>query len=134
MMIPAAGFLVLAVLGCGSLNPFSQERSAPANGRAANAASNKTLTDKAVDTAVGEEKIGIAECDEVMDLLTAYMNDPEDSFVVKAGKSLVANKIKEGIRTSLEENKADKAQMAKDCGDFKRELEKAMAEQGNSNK
>ncbi len=132
-MILVLGALVFMGLGCG-LNPFAEKKTSSGNSPSANTAANKTLTDKAVDTALGEEKIGIPECDEVMDMLQAYMNDPEDSWPIKATKSLVANKVKEGIRTSLEENKTDKAKMAKDCGDFKRELEKAMAETGNSNK
>lgn len=94
-----------------------------------NANANKTLTDKAVDTAVGQEKIGIPECDEVMDLLTAEANNPDDNFVVKAAKGVVVNKIKETIRKSLEENKSDRAQMAKDCTQAKAEFEKYKAEQ-----
>ena len=94
-----------------------------------NANSNKTLTDKAVDTTVGGEKIGIPECDEVMDLLTAEANNPDDNFVIKAAKGVFINKIKETIRKSVEENKTDKVQLAKDCKQAKVELEKYKAEE-----
>lgn len=119
--------LLFAVLGCGLLDSSSDKSKA-------NTSSNKTLSDKAVDTAVGEEKIGIPECDEVMDLLETYGNNPEDGYVVKAGKRLFVNKIRETIKTSIEENKGNKAEIAKNCRDAKVELTKAMAEQGSSGK
>jgi gas vesicle protein len=42
---------------------------------------------------------------------------------------MIANKIKEAVKTSVEENKTDKEQLAKDCRELKTELEKAMKEQ-----
>ncbi len=120
--ILACALLVAVVLGCSAINPFSEKP-------AGNTASNKTLTDKAVDTTVGEEKIGIPECDEVMDLLTAEANNPDDNFIIKAAKGVFINKIKETIRTSVEENKTDKTQLAKDCKQAKAELEKYKAEE-----
>lgn len=113
--------LLLTALGCSSINPFA-EKSAPTN-------SNKTLTDKAVDTAVGEEKIGIQECDEVIDAITSELNNPDDNFITKAGKAVVLNKIKESIKTSVEENKGNKAEIAKNCREFKKELDKFKSEQ-----
>ncbi len=95
----------------------------------ATANSNKTLTDKAVDTTLGEQKIGVPECDAVMNLLTEYANNPDDNFVIKAGKAMIVNKIKETIRTSVEENKTDKAALAKDCKQAQAELEKYKAEE-----
>lgn len=119
--------LVVTVLGCGLLDSSSDKSTS-------NSASNKTLTDKAVDTAVGEEKIGIPECDEVMDLLETYGNNPEDGYVVKAGKRLLVNKIRETIKRSIEENKGDKTTIAKNCRDAKAELTKAMSEQDKAGK
>jgi hypothetical protein len=124
--IIAALAVVLTVLGCSSINPLGGEK---ASNSAANSSANKTLTDKAVDTTVGESKIGVPECDEVVDMLTGWANDPNDNFVVKAGKAMIANKIKEAVKTSVEENKTDKEQLAKDCRELKTELEKAMKEQ-----
>src|SRR5687768_11326024 len=125
-LILALTVLVLSVLGCGLISSTEKSTS--------NTASNKTLTDKALDTAVGEEKIGIPECDEVMDLLGSYADDPNDGYVVKAGKRLFVNKIRETIKRSIEENKGDKAELAKNCRDAKIELEKAKAEQGKAAK
>jgi hypothetical protein len=120
--------LSMLALGCSSLNPFSGSSS----GSSSN--DNKTLTDKAVDTAVGESKIGVPECDEVMDLINAEMNNPDDNFITKAAKQTILNRIKDGIRDSVEQNKTDKAEMAKTCKEFKKQFEKYKAEQkANSN-
>ena len=112
--------MLAAVLGCG-MNPFSDK------GTTAN--SNKSLTDKGVDTVMGEEKIGVPECDEVMDMLTAEMNNPDDGYIAKAGKAFVLNKIKQSIKESVEKNKNDKGQLAKTCKEFKVQLEKYKAEE-----
>lgn len=117
----AFALLLLAALGCSSINPFAD--------KAGQTNSNKTLTDKAVDTAVGEEKIGIQECDEVIDAITSELNNPDDNFITKAGKAVVLNKIKESIKTSVEENKGNKAEIAKNCREFKKELDKFKSEQ-----
>lgn len=121
-LIAALAMLLVTVLGCGLISKTETSKT--------NSASNKTLTDTAVDTAVGEQKIGIPECDEVMDMLEAYANDPNDGYVVKAGKRLFVNKIRETIKGSIEQNKTDKTTVAKNCRDAKVELEKAKAEQG----
>lgn len=119
--------LVVMVLGCGWINPFSGSKSSSNSSKSDS--KDKTITDKAVDTAVGEEKIGIPECDEVMDFFTAELNNPDDDFVTKAVKGTVLNKMKEGFRKSLEENKTDTAEMAKTCREFKAQLEKYKAEE-----
>lgn len=113
------------VLGC-SLNPFGGSSS---SGSSNNSSKDKTLTDKAVDTAVGESKIGVPECDEVMDAITEEMNNPDDDFVTKAIKATVLNRIKDGIRDSVEKNKQDTAELAKTCKEFKTQFEKYKAEQ-----
>lgn len=112
--------LLAAVLGCG-MNPFSDK------GTTAN--SNKSLTDKGIDTVVGEEKIGVPECDEVMDMLTAEMNNPDDGYIAKAGKAFVLNKIKQSIKESVEQNKNDKVKLAQSCQEFKQQLVKFKAEE-----
>lgn len=113
--------LLFVGLACSSFDRFGNKTS--------QTNSNKTLTDKAVDTAVGEEKIGIAECDEVINAITSELNNPDDNFIKKAGKAVVLNKIKEAIKTSVEENKGNKAEIAKRCREFKKELDKFTAEQ-----
>ena len=125
--ILVVGALLIATLGCGVVDRVQREVTGPSN-------SNKSIGDRAVDTAVGESKIGVPECDEVIDLINAEMNNPDDDFVTKAVKATVLNRIKDGIRDSVEQNKTDKAEMAKTCKEFKTQFEKYKAEQkSNSN-
>lgn len=120
--------LTTMVLGCGGLNPFSGGSSSGSSN------DNRSISDKAVDTAVGNSKIGVPECDEVMNLIDAEMNNPDDDFVTKAIKQTVLNRIKDGIRESVEQNKTDTAEMAKTCKEFKIQFEKYKEEQkANSN-
>ena len=124
LAITALAILMMVALGCGSLNPFSGSSSGSSSSN-----SNRTLTDDAVDTTVGKSKIGVPECDEVMDLIDAEMNNPDDDFVTKAIKATVLNRIKDGIRDSVEQNKTDTTELAKTCKEFKTQFEKFKAEQ-----
>ncbi len=130
ILVLVGAILLFVVLGCGSLNPLSEKKPV-----ANTPGANKTLTDKAVDTTVGDEKIGIPECDEVMDMLTAEANNPDDNFIVKAGKALLFNKIKQSIKDSIDQNKdTDKTEIIKTCKDAKAQLIKSKAEQDSKGK
>ena len=122
------------LLGCGLADRVQKAVSnEPAtNSAGTNVNSNKTLTDKAVDTAVGEKKIGIAECDEAMDILETQANDPDDNFAVKAVKKTMLNTFREQLKKNLDENKSDKKEVAKFCKEFRDNLQDS-AEKGNSN-
>ena len=109
-------------LGCGSINPFSGPKDTGTT-------KDKSLTDKGVDVTVGRSKIGVPECDEVIDLIEAEMNNPDDNFVTKAVKATVLNRIKDGIRESVEKNKQDTVELAKTCKEFKVQFEKFKAEE-----
>ncbi len=123
------GLLTVAVLGCGSLNPFSDgKESANTSERTSNTEKAKpdTIGDKAVDVAVGEEKIGIPECDAVVDELvgqTKSKNDDE-GYVAKAFRQYWENMIRESIRKSVEENKNDPEKLATECKKIMVQLEK----------
>ena len=123
VFVAALLLLVGAVLGC----RFIGEGTGSSENASANA--NKTMTDKAVDVAVGRESVGVPECDEVADMLETYSNNPDDNFVTKAVKGTVLNKIKDSFRRSLEDNRTDKAELANTCRDFKAQLEKYKAEE-----
>ena len=117
--------LLLSVsFGCGLVDRIQESATGPA---ASNA--NKTITDKAVDTTVGESKIGVPECDEVIDMLAAEANNPDDNFVTKAVKATFLNRIRDSIRESVEKNKSNKEELAKNCREFKAQLIKFKAEQ-----
>ena len=124
----AVALLILAAvgLGCSSINPFSGSKDS-------NTTKDKSLTDKGVDVTVGRSKIGVPECDEVIDLVEAEMNNPDDNFVTKAVKATVLNRIKDGIRESVEKNKQDTVELAKTCKEFKAQFEKYKAEEQSKN-
>lgn len=122
-VVIALSFVVFIGLGCGSINPFSSDSSGGGSGN------GKLATDKTVDAVVGEARTGVPECDQVMDELTTEMNSPDDNFVTKAIKATVLNRIKDGIRESIEKNQQDKVEMAKTCKEFKTQLDKYKAEQ-----
>ena len=117
-----AGALLTATLGCGLVSRLKDESAGSSN-------SNKTIGDKAVDVAVGDTKIGIKECDEVVEILNEQINDPEESFVTKALKRTILNQFREQLKQSLENNKTDKQQVAEFCREFKKNL----ADPANSN-
>lgn len=119
--------IIFAVgLGCGLVDSAQQTDSDPEKANA-----NKTLTDKAIDTAVGEKKIGIPECDEVADFFVSYADNPDDNFVIKAGKRTFINKMRDEFRKVVEEPQTDKAELAKTCKEFKKNLEIFKAEEEN---
>ncbi len=110
-----AGVLLTATLGCGLVSRLQEETTDSSN-------SNKTIGDKAVDVAVGDTKIGIKECDEVVEILNEQINDPDESFVTKALKRTILNQFREQLKQSLENNKTDKQQVAEFCREFKKNL------------
>lgn len=125
LSIVGAIFLV-SVLGCSSINPFSgPDKSA----NSPSGAKDKTITDKAVDKTVGKSKIGVPECDEVVDAIEAELNNSEDDFVTKAVKATVLNRIIDNIKQSVEENKSDTVELAKTCKEFKTQFDKYKAEE-----
>ena len=124
----ATAIILFAGLGCGVIDKV-QKTVTGSEENGSTTSSNKTITDKAVDVAVGDEKIGIPECDEVMDFFSAEANNPDDDFVTKAVKATILNKMKEQFKKSLEENKTNKADLAKTCKEFKVNLDKYKEEQ-----
>ena len=111
--------LLLSVLGCGFIG--SDQKS--------DTTGNKTTTDKVVDSTVGRSNIGVPECDEVINSIEAELNNSEDNFAVKAVKATVLNRIKDGIRESVEHNPNDKVELAKTCKEFKIQFDKYKAEE-----
>lgn len=121
--------ILFAGLGCGMIDRARKAAVEPdANTTKIEVNSNKSLTDTAVDTAVGEKKIGIVECDEALEILTAQANDPNDNFVTKAVKKTALNTFRDHVRKSLEESKTDKKEVAKYCREFRNNLDESASE------
>jgi len=93
-LVIIGSLLLLATLSCSLLKRGTEKPGSNSQ----KDASNKTLTDKTIDTVVGDDKTGIPECDEVMDLIQAEANNPDDDFVTKAAKALIFNRIKQAIK------------------------------------
>lgn len=116
-LVIVLAIVLTAGLGCGFITGFQQPSAGsdgpdPSNG-------NRTLADRVVDTAVGQKKIGVPECDEVLDAIEAELNNPADDFVTKAVKATILNRIKDGIRQSAEQNQSNKADLARTCREFR---------------
>jgi len=118
--------LLVSILGCSFYNPLESSSGSSAD-------SNKTLSDKAIDSAVGEGKIGIPECDEILDFFAKQSESPDDDYFTKTARQFALNKIREGFKQTIEENKGDTAKMAKECREFKTQLDKFKAEEENKN-
>lgn len=116
------GIVILATgLGCSLAGRGAQKDTRDAH--------DKTLTDKGIEIATGNERIGVKECDDLMDSIAEQSRSEDDNYVTKAMKGYILNKIRESVKKSIEENKNDKVAMAKECKDFRVQLEKQLEEE-----
>lgn len=121
-LLISGALLLVSILGCSSYNPLESGSGGSAN-------SNKTLTDTAIDSTVGEQKIGIPECDEIIEFFAKQTESPDEDFVTKAARQYAMNKIRESFKQTIEENRGDTVQTAKECRQFKTELDKFKTEE-----
>ncbi len=119
--------LFVSVLGCSYYNPLESSSNSATN-------DNRTMSDKAIDSTVGGEKIGVPECDEIVDFFAEQAKSPDDDFITKAAREYAIGKIRESFKQSIEEHKGDKTAMAKECREFKTQLDKFKAEEVNKPK
>lgn len=126
----ASAIVFFSVLGCRFYNPLQSSSNTTTNNNSPAAPpDDKTLAEKAVDSTVGEEKIGVPECDELLDSISEQSKNKDDDYISKATREFVLNRIRESIKKSIEENKGDKEKMAKNCKDYKKQLDKFKAEE-----
>ncbi len=111
-------------LGCSWMNPFSGASSGTTTERG-----SRTVSDTAVDATVGEELIGIEECDAIVTELTTPAENSEEGYIVKAFRQYYVNTIRESIRKSIEENKSDPEKLRTECVKIKAQLDKFRAEE-----
>jgi hypothetical protein len=125
IFLTAISLLLFAALGCSYID-----------GLTGSSNSNKSTTDKAIDSTVGEEKIGIPECDEAFEEIAKMLAQNEnDSYVTQAGKRIAINKVRENLKQRIEQNKTDKAKLAKDCREYKTQIDKFRTkDESNTNK
>lgn len=117
--------LLALVLGCSFYNPLSDS----ANNANSPTTNDKDKSNKAIDETAQEEKIGIPECDELLDFLADQTKSEDDNFVTKGFREYYLNTIREGLKKSIEENKNDPTKMAKECKKLKAQLDKYKAQE-----
>jgi len=115
----AISILLFTVLGCSSLNPLS------GIGGGSETSSGTTPSG---DT-VGFERIGIEECDAVVDELAAQASVEDEGYIVKSIKGYYVDKIREALKQSVEKNKGDPEKLRKECVNFKAQLDRYRAEE-----
>lgn len=127
IVVFAVSFIMLfAVLGCSSINPFGGSTETPKTGDTKT--EEKSTVDKTID-AVVVEKTGVQECDELMAYVSQLAQSPDDNYVTKATREFFLNRIRENIRKSVEENKGKPEELAKNCKEYKTQLETFKAEE-----
>jgi len=80
------------------------------------------LEDEAVNVAVGDMKVGIRECDEVIETLNESLNNPDDGIIVKGAKRVALNQFREELRRRLDQSQADRQAVADFCREFGKNL------------
>ena len=120
--------LLTLVLGCSFYNPLSDSK------KSGNTPTtkDKSTTENPTDETVSEERIGIPECDELFDFFAEQTKSEDENYLVKATREFYFNKIRESIKKDLEKNENNpnkKEEMAKNCRDYKKQLDKYKAEE-----
>lgn len=116
---------IFAVLGCGIGDQVQKAVEGDSN-------SNKSVSDQVTEDIL-REKTGVPECDEVINFFADQSKNNDESFVSKATKEFVFNKIRQSLKENIEKNQNDKVKMAQSCKEYKAQIDKYLAEQ-NSNK
>ena len=122
-LIVAAIMIFVIGCSCGKLTELGSKDTPTEKKTTSDPNANKTLTDKVTDVATEGEKIGIPECDELMDYFRSKIENEDTDFVTKAFLKTLEARFREGIKKSIEENKSDKAETAKWCKEFKQNLD-----------
>lgn len=125
----AAAILLISVLGCSYYNPLAGSSDAPKDNSNSAKTNDKSLTDSAIESTVGGTTTGVAECDELLDMISESSKNQNDDYVSKATREFFLNRIRDSVKESIEKNKDDQAKMAKNCADFKNQLTKFKAEE-----
>lgn len=126
----ASSALLISSLACSFYNPLKGGSDAPQNNNSTTTKSDdKSLSEKAVDSTVGEDRIGVPECDELLDYISDQSKNQNDDFVSKATREFFLNRIRESVKESVEKNKNDTEKLAKNCKDYKKQLDKFKADE-----
>jgi hypothetical protein len=78
-------------------------------------------------------KTGVAECDELIDLLNKDKSDPNDDFITRKIKEYAIDFAKESIKKNIEENQGDKQKIATGCKEARDEYIRNKDKKQNEN-
>ena len=110
--ISAALFLLLTIgFGCSFLDNSGGSSNTGGTGNSSTNSADPNAT----------AKTGVAECDELIDLLNKDKSDPNDNFVTRKIKEYAIDFAKESIRDNIEKNQGDKQKIAEGCKEAKNE-------------
>lgn len=131
------GAIMIFVLGCNCgfggfgggqsepTKPASSQPNQPKTGQN----ENKSLTDKATDVVTTGEKIGIQECDDVMDGIRAEIENENTDFFTKTVLKTLESQFRDQIRKSVNESNTDREATAKFCQELKKNWDEQKAKQ-----
>ncbi len=125
-LILVAALILTMGLGCSLLGSQGSGSSSDQKDR--------TISDDVVDKTVGRSKIGVPECDEVMDLIEAELSNSEDGTITKAIKATILNRIKDGIKQAVEQDGSNTQDLAATCKEFKTQFDRFKAEEASKNR
>lgn len=121
--------------GCGLIEKVQKTATGDGGSDAPSTSSNKSITDRTIEQVADGETTGVKECDEVIAIFADQAKSEDDNWATKATRDYIIGQMKKSFRESIEQNKDDKAKMAKQCSDYKVQLEKQLkAEQEKQNK
>ncbi len=122
--------MLVVVLGCSWISPFGGSSESPKTGDSKT--EEKSTSDKAIESVI-VEKTGVAECDELMSYISELAKSPDDNYVTKATREFFLNRIRESIKQNVEENKGKPEELAKNCKEYKIQLETYKKEEDSKN-
>lgn len=121
-------FLFLLIVGC-NLSERLESAIDNSNVQVANLAksnansdANKTLSEQAADEIL-DEKVGIPECDELIDSFARQTQQENEGYLEKARRQYFENTIKEELKKNIKANRNNQKAMAATCRQLKEQLD-----------
>jgi len=132
-LVLASLLLTAFILGC-NLSERMENAVGRSNSTTGANSSTGNRSERAMDTAVGGEMIGISECDDALELLAGQASDPDDGVITQALKKTALNKFRTEVKRRLDEKKANPEDTAKFCREFASTLASSAESNTNTNR
>lgn len=109
--------LLTVGFGCSYVDQFRSGTNSSNTTTGTNSSNTATNSANPNETA----KTGVAECDELIDILNRDQQNPDDNFVTRKIKEVAIDFAKEEIKRNIEQNQGDKTKIATGCREAKNE-------------